>query len=260
MHSMDRHFESASSYCTASQMCCHDSTVCIWAAKQTHTQPHPQTHTHTHTNTHSHSDTHIHIHTYIRTQTHTQTHTHTHPEVPISHMWVVVPRISAISGLLAVDLDDTAILDVSWVLQLIEDVACLIFDEQCCAGAPEIRTCQEASITFFHISINWNNYFSQSESKSIPPWGYILGERCLFPEPSSVHDHADHRLSGEYTVYGKYKLLSKSNHCCIFYKTVYARWLTSEIVPEQRYLAYWHLSLVILQRLLSKITYKLCLL
>lgn len=43
-------------------------------------------------------------------------------------------RVCSVDGLLAVDLDDAAILDVSHVLQLVEDVACLVLDEDGCVG------------------------------------------------------------------------------------------------------------------------------
>lgn len=45
-------------------------------------------------------------------------------------------RVGAVDRLLAVDLDDAAVLDVPRVLQLIEDVAGLVFDEQSCARRP----------------------------------------------------------------------------------------------------------------------------
>lgn len=48
----------------------------------------------------------------------------------------MVSRVGAVDGLLAVDLDDAAVLDVPGVLQLIEDVTGLVFDEQSCAGRP----------------------------------------------------------------------------------------------------------------------------
>lgn len=62
---------------------------------------------------------------------------YSHPEVSVGQVWVVVTGVGAVDRLLAVDLDDTAVLDVSWVLQLIEDVTGLILDEQGRAGAPE---------------------------------------------------------------------------------------------------------------------------
>lgn len=48
----------------------------------------------------------------------------------------MVSRVGAVDGLLAVDLDDAAVLHVPGVLQLIEDVPGLVFDEQSCAGRP----------------------------------------------------------------------------------------------------------------------------
>lgn len=45
-------------------------------------------------------------------------------------------RVGPVDGLLAVDLDDAAVLDIPRVLQLIEDVTGLVFDEQSCARRP----------------------------------------------------------------------------------------------------------------------------
>lgn len=44
--------------------------------------------------------------------------------------------VGAVDGFLAVDLDDAAVLDVPRVLQLVEDVTGLVFDEQSCARRP----------------------------------------------------------------------------------------------------------------------------
>lgn len=44
--------------------------------------------------------------------------------------------VRAVDGFLAVDLDDAAVLDVPRVLQLVEDVTGLVFDEQSCARRP----------------------------------------------------------------------------------------------------------------------------
>lgn len=48
----------------------------------------------------------------------------------------MVSRVGAVDGLLAVDLNDAAVLDVPRVLQLIEDVPGLVFDEQSRARRP----------------------------------------------------------------------------------------------------------------------------
>lgn len=48
----------------------------------------------------------------------------------------MVSGVGAVDGLLAVDLDDAAVLDVPRVLQLVEDVAGLVLDEQSRAGRP----------------------------------------------------------------------------------------------------------------------------
>lgn len=52
-------------------------------------------------------------------------------------MWAVVSRVGAVDGLLTVDLDDAAVLNVSWVFQLVEDITGLVFNQQSCAGRPE---------------------------------------------------------------------------------------------------------------------------
>lgn len=45
-------------------------------------------------------------------------------------------RVGAVDGLFAVNLDHAAVLNVPRVLQLVEDVAGLIFDQQSRAGRP----------------------------------------------------------------------------------------------------------------------------
>lgn len=60
----------------------------------------------------------------------------TYPQVSVGQVGVVVSRVGAVDGLLAVDLDDATVLDVPRVLQLVEDVTGLIFDEQRGAGRP----------------------------------------------------------------------------------------------------------------------------
>lgn len=50
-----------------------------------------------------------------------------HPQVSISQ--VCSSRVGSIDGLFAVDLDDAAVLDVPDVLQLVEDVARLVLDQ-----------------------------------------------------------------------------------------------------------------------------------
>lgn len=60
----------------------------------------------------------------------------TYPQVTISQMWVV-SGVGTIDGLFAVNLNYTAVLNVSWVLQLVEDITSLVFDQQSCAGRPE---------------------------------------------------------------------------------------------------------------------------
>lgn len=60
-----------------------------------------------------------------------------HPQVAVSQVRVVVSGVGAVDGLFAVNLDHAAVLHVPWVLQLIEDVPGLVFDQQSCAGRPE---------------------------------------------------------------------------------------------------------------------------
>lgn len=50
-----------------------------------------------------------------------------HPQVSISQ--VCSSRVGSIDGLFAINLDDAAVLDVPDVLQLVEDVACLVLDQ-----------------------------------------------------------------------------------------------------------------------------------
>lgn len=54
---------------------------------------------------------------------------HTHSQVSIGQMWVVVSGVCAIDRLFAVDFDDTAVLNIPRVLQFVEDVTSLIFDQ-----------------------------------------------------------------------------------------------------------------------------------
>lgn len=46
-------------------------------------------------------------------------------------------RVGAVDGLFAVNLDDAAVLNVPRILQLVEDVTGLVFDQQSRAGRPE---------------------------------------------------------------------------------------------------------------------------
>lgn len=62
---------------------------------------------------------------------------HLPPQVPVRQVWVVVSRVGAVDGLFAVNLNYAAILNVPRVLQLIEDITGLIFNQQSCAGRPE---------------------------------------------------------------------------------------------------------------------------
>lgn len=65
------------------------------------------------------------------------THTHTHPQVSVGQVGVLVSRVGAVNGLFAIDLNDTAVLNVSRVLQLVEDITGFIFDQQRRVGGPE---------------------------------------------------------------------------------------------------------------------------
>lgn len=58
----------------------------------------------------------------------------THPQVSVGEVQVVVTRVRPVDRLFAVDLDDAAVLDVPRVLQLVEDIPGLIFDQQSGAG------------------------------------------------------------------------------------------------------------------------------
>lgn len=71
-----------------------------------------------------------------------QTSTNTHPQVSISQVWVVVPGVGAVDGLFAVNLNYAAVLNVTRVLQLVENITGFIFDQQSRAGRPE---CQNKS-------------------------------------------------------------------------------------------------------------------
>lgn len=62
---------------------------------------------------------------------------HTYPQVAVSQVRVVVSGVGAVDGLFAVNLNHAAVLNVPRVLQLIEDVPGLVFDQQSCAGRPE---------------------------------------------------------------------------------------------------------------------------
>lgn len=68
--------------------------------------------------------------------TYTNKSTHTYPQVSVGQVWVVVSGVGAVDGLFAVNLNYAAVLNVPWILQLIEDVTGLIFDQQSCAGRP----------------------------------------------------------------------------------------------------------------------------
>lgn len=61
----------------------------------------------------------------------------TYPQVSVGQVWVLVSGVGAINGLFAVDLDDAAVLNVPRVLQLVEDVTGLIFDQQRRVRRPE---------------------------------------------------------------------------------------------------------------------------
>lgn len=63
----------------------------------------------------------------------------TDPEVAVSQVRVVVPGVGAVDGLFAVNLNHAAVLNVPRVLQLIEDVPGLVFDQQSRAGRPETQ-------------------------------------------------------------------------------------------------------------------------
>lgn len=65
------------------------------------------------------------------------TQTHTYPQVSVCQVWVVMSRVGAVDGLFAVNLNYAAVLNVPWVLQLIEDITGLIFNQQSRAGGPE---------------------------------------------------------------------------------------------------------------------------
>lgn len=70
---------------------------------------------------------------FVRTQT------HTYPQVSVCQVWVVMSRVGAVDGLFAVNLNYAAVLNVPWVLQLIEDITGLIFNQQSRAGRPEYQ-------------------------------------------------------------------------------------------------------------------------
>lgn len=63
-----------------------------------------------------------------------------YPQVAVNQVRVVVAGVGAVDGLLAVNLNHAAVLDVPRVLQLVEDVTGLVFDQQSCAGRPGINT------------------------------------------------------------------------------------------------------------------------
>lgn len=69
--------------------------------------------------------------------THLHTETNTYPQVSVCQVWIVMSRVGAIDGLLAVNLNYATVLNIPRVLQLIEDITGLIFDEQSSAGRPE---------------------------------------------------------------------------------------------------------------------------
>lgn len=60
----------------------------------------------------------------------------THPQVAVSQVRVVVSGVGAVDGLFAVNLNHAAVLNVPRVLQLVEDVTGLVFDQQSRAGRP----------------------------------------------------------------------------------------------------------------------------
>lgn len=59
-----------------------------------------------------------------------------YPQVAVGQVRVVMSRVGAVDGLFAVDLNHAAVLNVPRVLQLVEDVAGLVFDQQSRAGGP----------------------------------------------------------------------------------------------------------------------------
>lgn len=61
----------------------------------------------------------------------------TYPQVSVGQVWVVVSGVGAVDGLFAVNLNHAAVLNVPRILQLVEDVTGLIFDQQSRAGRPE---------------------------------------------------------------------------------------------------------------------------
>lgn len=65
-----------------------------------------------------------------------QAETAPHPQVAVGQVRVVVSRVGAVDRLFAVDLNHAAVLNVPRVLQLVEDVAGLVFDQQSRAGGP----------------------------------------------------------------------------------------------------------------------------
>ena len=82
---------------------------------------------------------------HTQTDTHRQTHTdtHTYPQVPVGQVGAVLAGVGPVHRLLAVDLDDAAVLDVPRVLQLVEDVPGLVFDQQRRARGPGRRQSPE---------------------------------------------------------------------------------------------------------------------
>lgn len=66
------------------------------------------------------------FHTYIHP---------THPQVSIGQ--VCRSRIGGVDGLFAVNLDNAAVLDVTDVLELVEDVPCLVLDQDGRVGGLE---------------------------------------------------------------------------------------------------------------------------
>lgn len=78
-------------------------------------------------------------HVCIHTKTGEWDDTTTYPQVSVSQVWVVVSGVGAVDWLFAVNLNYAAVLNVPRVLQLVEDITGLVFDQQSRAGRPEHR-------------------------------------------------------------------------------------------------------------------------
>lgn len=60
-----------------------------------------------------------------------------HSQVSVGDVAVVCMLVSVVRSVSAVDLEDTAVVDPARVIQLIEDVTCLVFDEDGGGGRTE---------------------------------------------------------------------------------------------------------------------------